>query len=93
MALRLSGYFSWNQIRSMRQGNSVPVAIDLFANEFVRDEFQRLEITVIDEIGQHDPSLGFAGLPEQLRARKIGLRQMPSAPAVQKQTVREPIAN
>jgi len=74
IALGLSAYFSWGQIRSMRRGTSVPVAIDVFSKEFVRVEFQRLEITVVDQIGNHEPSGGFAGLPRTVACRRVQRR-------------------
>jgi hypothetical protein len=68
IALGLSVFFSSQQIRNMRASNSVPVAIDLLTKEWMQDEFQQREIMVVNEIGQHDPAIGFSGLPQHLGA-------------------------
>lgn len=67
LALVISVLLSVRQLQSMRHANHLPVAIELLTRDFNSDTFLARERKVVAELAEHNPALGFSGLPDEIR--------------------------
>jgi hypothetical protein len=65
-AVAISSYFAIRQSLAAKQANQIPVFIDLF-KDARNPEFRDRERSLWQDLNEHDPSLGFEGLPKGQR--------------------------
>lgn len=70
-ALTISSVISSRQLRSMRNANHLPVAIELLTRDYGRPDFQRSERAMLEQLASIDPSAGISGLPEPLLSKSL----------------------
>lgn len=73
LALGLSTWTAFRQVKIMRHSNEVSLLVETF-KEYRSPAYQRYEYYVVHELAKkHSPDLGFAGLPDEARVAATSL--------------------
>ncbi|MEV4177709.1 hypothetical protein [Nonomuraea sp. NPDC049709] len=70
IAIASSSFLTWLALRINQNMNHITAVMDLLKTHRT-PEFIRMEITLWNDLSQHDPALGFFRLPEPIRSHAI----------------------